>query len=47
MLDAVNRKMGRSTLKVASEGFNKPWQMKQAHKSPHYTTQWSDILSIQ
>lgn len=45
VLDLINQKMGRGTLKLASEGFKQPWLMKQGNKSPNYTTQWTDILS--
>jgi DNA polymerase V len=46
-LDAINAKMGKSTLRLASQGFNAPWKMKQDNKSPNYTTQWSDIVVAQ
>jgi DNA polymerase V len=46
-LDAINAKMGKSTLRLASQGFNAPWKMRQDNKSPHYTTQWSDIVVAQ
>jgi len=46
VLDAVNNKMGRGTMKLASEGFKKPWRMKQSNKSPNYTTQWNDIPNV-
>ena len=46
VLDSINRKMGRGTMKLASEGFKKPWRMKQGNKSPNYTTQWEDVLDV-
>ena len=46
VLDSINKKMGRGTMKLASEGFKKPWRMKQGNKSPNYTTQWKGILVI-
>ena len=46
VLDSINKKMGRGTMKLASEGFKKPWRMKQGNKSPSYTTQWKGILVI-
>jgi DNA polymerase V len=46
VLDAVNKKMGRGTMRLASEGFKKPWRMKQGNKSPNYTTEWKDIPSV-
>jgi DNA polymerase V len=46
VLDRINQKMGRGTMKLASEGFKKPWRMKQGNKSPNYTTQWTDIPDV-
>lgn len=45
-MDNINHKMGRETIKLASEGFSKPWKMKQENKSPGYTTRWEDILVV-
>ena len=47
MMDKINQKMGRESIKLASEGFERPWQMRQENKSPNYTTSWGDILSVQ
>ncbi|MFA5985215.1 MAG: Y-family DNA polymerase [Methylococcaceae bacterium] len=46
VFDQINARFGRQTLKLASEGFNTPWQMKQAHKSPSYTTSWKQLLQV-
>lgn len=43
-LDAINRKMGKDSVKLASEGTRRPWQMKQGNKSPGYTTRWSELV---
>ncbi|MCL9683850.1 Y-family DNA polymerase [Legionella maioricensis] len=43
ILDEINRKYGRNTMKLAAEGFSKSWAMKSELKSPAYTTQWSDL----
>lgn len=45
-LDAVNKKFGRGTLSLASEGINPPWAMARQLKSPSFTTRWSDIPVI-
>lgn len=45
-IDKIHRKMGKETIKLASEGFSKPWKMKQENKSPGYTTKWQDIPSV-
>jgi DNA polymerase V len=43
-LDAINAKMGKSTVRLASQGFNAPWKMRQDNKSPHYTTNWNELV---
>jgi DNA polymerase V len=45
-MDAINSKMGRESIKLASEGFKRPWKMKQENKSPNYTTDWSGLVRI-
>jgi DNA polymerase V len=45
-MDGINRKLGKASIKLASEGFRKPWKMKQEHKSPCYTTRWEDLLRV-
>lgn len=46
VLDAVNKKYGAHTLRLAAEGHVKPWKMKSELRSPCYTTQWSDLAVI-
>lgn len=46
-MDSINKKWGRSAIKVASEGFVKPWAMRQANKSPCWTTKWKDLPVIE
>ena len=43
-MDSINRKMGKDSIKLASEGFRKPWKMRQENKSPPYTTDWQHII---
>lgn len=43
-MDTINHKMGKESIKLASEGFRRPWKMKQGNKSPSYTTRWRDLL---
>jgi DNA polymerase V len=45
-VDRINAKMGRESIKLASEGFDRSWQMKQGNKSPNYTTSWEQILCV-
>ena len=42
-LDGINRKMGKNTLRYASEGVAQSWKMRSGNKSPCYTTSWKEI----
>lgn len=46
IMDTINRKMGKESIKLASEGFRRPWKMKQGNKSPSYTTRWEDVPKV-
>lgn len=43
VLDAINRKMGKDTLFLASSGIRQTWRMKQGNRSPCYTTNWEEL----
>jgi DNA polymerase V len=43
-IDDINTKYGSETTHFASTGIDQPWQMKQQHLSPKYTTRWDGIL---
>ncbi|MFN7612168.1 MAG: Y-family DNA polymerase [Alphaproteobacteria bacterium] len=45
-LDTINARWGSNTLFYAGAGIKKPWAMKRDLKSPHYTTEWDDLLSV-
>ena len=42
-LDSLNQRFGRGTVKVSTQGAYPDWQMRQASKSPNYTTAWSEM----
>ena len=42
-IDNINTKWGRNTVHYASTGIDKLWKMRQAKKSPRFTTQWKEI----
>ena len=46
-MDGINKKMGKESIKLASEGFTRPWKMKQENKSPCYTTKWDELVGVQ
>ncbi len=45
-MDAINKKMGKESIKLASEGFTRTWKMKQENKSPAYTTNWEELIRV-
>ncbi|MDI9347468.1 MAG: Y-family DNA polymerase [Methylacidiphilales bacterium] len=46
VIDRHNRSTIQGKLQFASEGLGKPWYMKQAHRSPRYTSRWNELLTI-
>lgn len=42
-LDSINKKFGRGSLALASQGIDPDWAMIRKMQSPCYTTRWSDI----
>lgn len=46
-MDKINHKMGKESIKLASEGFRRPWKMRQENKSPSYTTNWDGVPRAQ
>lgn len=43
LLDAVNLRMGKNTLRLASDGIQQGWRMRSGNKSPAYTTSWTEL----
>jgi DNA polymerase V len=46
VMDAVNTKYGDNSLFIASAGIQRKWSMRRQFVSPHYTTDWKEILKI-
>lgn len=46
VMDALNQKMGRNILRFAACGNDQAIPLRQAHRSPHYTTRWEEILRV-
>lgn len=44
LMDELNNRYGRGTIRMATEGFEKKWIMKQDYLSKQYTTNWKDIV---
>ncbi len=45
-LDAINARFGRDMIRPLSTGIAQPWRMKQAYRSPSYTTQWGELAEV-
>ena len=45
-IDKINMLMGRDKIRLAAQGFDRKWKLKQEKLSPCYTTRFSDILSV-
>jgi DNA polymerase V len=46
VMDRVNARWGRGTMRVAAEHAEHPWQMKRGHMSPRYTTDWDGLPKV-
>jgi DNA polymerase V len=47
VVDAINAIYGRDSLSFAVQGSTRPWKMRQSKLSGRFTTQWSEILTIE
>lgn len=43
VLDNINQRYGRQTLRLAAEGVERSWQMRRGNLSPGYTTSWDGL----
>ena len=46
VIDKINNNMGRDKLRIATQGFDRNWKMKQEQLSPCYTTRIDEILKV-
>lgn len=47
VIDALNNKYGKNKVKIATVGNReREWALIKEHRSPRYTTQWDELLSI-
>jgi DNA polymerase V len=46
-MDTVNGIMGRDKVRLAVQGFDRKWKLRQEKLSPCFTTNWRDLLTIQ
>jgi DNA polymerase V len=43
VIDRINARMGRGTIRFAAEGFGDPAKMRVGRRTPAYTTQWKEL----
>ncbi len=50
VMDKINHYYGKNSIYLAAEGVHKKWAMRQAYRSPAYTSCWGDsgdpVLSV-
>jgi DNA polymerase V len=44
--DQINNTIGKDMVRIASQGFERKWKLRQEKLSPCYTSKWSDLLTI-
>ena len=46
VMDQINTTYGRNSIYIAAEGVHQKWAMRQAYRSPSYTTHWNELPLI-
>ncbi len=46
-MDRINAVHGRETVKLAASGIERKWKLRSEQRSPHYTTDWNDLLRVE
>jgi DNA polymerase V len=46
VLDSLNDRFGRDTLRTAAQGYSKDWHLKQEKLSQRYTTCWNELMTV-
>ena len=45
-VDQINKRIGKNKVRLAVQGFDRKWRLKQEHLSPCYTTRFTDLLTV-
>jgi len=46
LIDLINKRWGCDTIFFAAQGIQRGWLMRQRRRSPLYTTDWQDVLTV-
>ena len=47
VIDRINERLGHDTIGFLAQGITRDWQARQKHLSKRFTTQWTELLSVQ
>jgi DNA polymerase V len=47
VMDKINHTYGKNSIYIAAEGVHQKWAMRQAYRSPAYTSRWTELPIIQ
>lgn len=47
VLDRLNSRYGKGTVRPASQGYNPRWKMRREMKSNNFTTQWAELPTVE
>ena len=47
LLDGINDRMGRDSVRLAVANQSRPWAMKRGNVSPAYTSSWKQVAIVQ
>ena len=45
-LDKINTTYGKNSIYIAAEKVHNKWAMRQAYRSPSYTSRWDELAMI-
>jgi DNA polymerase V len=45
-MDKINRAIGKDKVRLAAQGFDRKWKLRQERLSPCYTTRWNELLTV-
>ena len=46
VMDLINKKYGKGSIRLAGSGFESDWKMSRNHLSKRYTSDWNELLDI-
>lgn len=46
VMDNINDRMGKGSIRLASQGIKQNWSIKRESMSQNYTTEWEELLCV-